>query len=67
MNKLRRNQLKEWSKRFEALRLELQIIMEDEGASVVRHRYGYNYYNKLDAIQNELTALRGRVDEIVNT
>ncbi len=66
MNKQRRNQLKEWSKRFEALRLELQILTEDEGASVVRHRYPYNYYNKLDAIQNELTALRGRVDEIVN-
>jgi hypothetical protein len=67
MNKLRRAQLKHWAKRFEALRLELQVIAEDEGASIVRFRYGMDYYTKLDNIQNELNELRGRVDEIVNT
>ena len=74
MNKRRRNELRKWSERFESLRLRLQIIAEDEAASLLNVPYPTNEdaalaadtYNELDNIQNEIESLRGRVDEIVN-
>ena len=75
MNAHRRRTLRKWSKRFEVLRLELQIIAEDEIVSFERLPANLQWSrgevidanaNALDDIQNELTELRGRVDEIVN-